>query len=88
MAIASKLAGSAGKHEPIDVTVPSSYEPAIGPNKWLTQAAELPQTQLGLQLAPALPPAQQVDVAHGGIKAWLSPSSSSAPAAEPPNLNA
>ena len=88
VAIASKLAGSAGKHEPIDVTVPSSYEPAIGPNKWLTQAAELPQTQLGLQLAPALPPAQQVDVAHGGIKAWLSPSSSSAPAAEPPNLNA
>ena len=35
VAVASKIASSAGEHKPIDVKVPASYEPATGPNPWL-----------------------------------------------------
>jgi hypothetical protein len=34
VALASKLATSAGPHTPIEIKVPSSYEPATGPNPW------------------------------------------------------
>ena len=34
VAVASKLAGSASSHEPIDMHVPASYEPKTGPNPW------------------------------------------------------
>jgi len=34
VAVASKIAASAGEHKPIDVNVPDSYVPKRGPNKW------------------------------------------------------
>jgi len=34
VAFAGKTAASAAAHAPIDVKVPDSYEPAVGPNKW------------------------------------------------------
>ena len=34
VAIASKLAASAAPHVPIEFTVPDTYEPKVGPNKW------------------------------------------------------
>ena len=40
VAVASKLAGSAAEHKPIDVVVPDSYEPKAGPNPW-TAALDL-----------------------------------------------
>jgi len=35
VALATKLATSAGEHVPIDVFVPKSYEPKTGPNPWV-----------------------------------------------------
>jgi len=51
VAVASKLAGSAGPHKPIEVLVPDSYEPAFGPNPWtapLSPAQGLPASRLPL----------------------------------------
>ena len=35
VAVASKIASSAGEHKPINVKVPATYEPATGSNTWL-----------------------------------------------------
>jgi len=43
VAFASKLAASSREHKPIDVKVPSSYEPKTGPNLW--QDPALQETQ-------------------------------------------
>jgi len=37
VAVASKIATSAGEHKPIAFEVPDSYEPKKGPNKWKDQ---------------------------------------------------
>lgn len=42
VAVASKLAGSAGEHKPINVVVPESYVPKRGPNK-----SKFPESTLG-----------------------------------------
>ena len=39
VAVASKLAGSAAPHQPMDVKVPDSYVPKRGPNKWTSGEA-------------------------------------------------
>jgi len=36
VAVASKLAGSAAPHKPINFEVPDTYKPKAGPNKWKT----------------------------------------------------
>jgi len=36
VAFASKIAGSADEHTPIDVKVPDTYQPKRGPNRWKT----------------------------------------------------
>ena len=50
VAVASKIAGSAGEHKPIDVKVPSTYEPATGRNPWLN-AASAPASELQPEVA-------------------------------------
>jgi len=49
VAVASKLAGSAKEHAPIDVQVPSSYVPKKGPNRWKNESlAKKVEAILGL----------------------------------------
>jgi hypothetical protein len=45
VAIASKLAMSAGEHRPIEFNVPDTYEPATGPNPWLSARHEKSQPE-------------------------------------------
>ena len=40
VAVASKLASSVDKHKPINVKVPSTYEPAKGPNLWTSSVGK------------------------------------------------
>ena len=45
VAVASKIAGSAGPHKPIDVKVPKTYIPKRGPNKWKGSAVFMSQVE-------------------------------------------
>jgi len=54
VAFASKIAGSAVEHKPIDVRIPSSYEPRTGPNPW-RQAHTLAAATEKATPTPALP---------------------------------
>jgi hypothetical protein len=40
VAVASKLASSAGEHEQVDLEVPASYQAKDGPNQWCDAALE------------------------------------------------
>ena len=53
VAVASKLAGSAAPHKPIDFSTPSTYEPASGANPWKLPADGLELPKDGVERGPA-----------------------------------
>ena len=65
VAVASKLAGSAAPHKPIDLQVPATYEPKTGPNPW--------GPRIMPTAAPLLPPGRKNTVERpaslGGVGA-------------------
>ena len=65
VAVASKLAGSASEHRPIDVVVPSSYEPKTGPNPWTALLKAAPA--LPLRCPCAAPPADGPSAGHARV---------------------
>ena len=74
VAVAAKIAGSAGTHKPNDATVPDSYEPATGPNKWpaieaSTAASQQPAAASPTPSQQALPEAQAVPTAQANPSA-------------------
>ena len=82
VAVASKIAGSAGEHKPIDVKVPSTYEPATGRNPWLN-AASAPASELQPEVGEHKPIDVKVPSTYEpatGRNPWLN--AASAPASE------
>ena len=92
VAVASKLAGSAAPHKPIDVSVPDTYVPKSGPNPWAVRSMKA-----GMPAAEPMPaPGRRMTVERPASPGGVGPedvgAGTAAPAAEEeepePALNA
>ena len=56
VAVASKIAASAGEHTPIDFKVPDTYEPSSGPNSWAAVEAAMAASAMVPAQTPTMAP--------------------------------